>query len=78
MRTNGRFYLYEGRQGQFILTRAGRKEWDYLVNELEQDDRMSIEESIEEGFDVSGSFEQGYLSVDDGGSIRELELTEVP
>ena len=70
-----KFFLYEGRHGERILTPHTRECWDYLISELERDDGMTIEESREEGFDVSGgTYEEGYVSCDDGGTISTLEL----
>lgn len=73
-----KFFLYEGRHGERILTPHTRAAWDFLILELEIDDNMTIKESREQGFWVDGgTFEEGYVSCDDGGKITTLWLTDV-
>jgi len=74
-----KFLLYDGRHGEQILVKYCREGWDYLVKQLEQDDGGSIDDSLEDGLWVDGgTFEEGYVSVDDGGKITTIELTAIP
>lgn len=72
-----RYYLYHSRGGEFTLVEATRAGWDLLVSQLEEDNRYTLDEIAEDGIAVEGSFEEGHLFVDDGGSIKELYLTRV-
>lgn len=71
-----KFFLYEGRHGERELVEYSRNGWDYLIEQLEADDRSTLKESKEIGLWVDGgTFEDGYVSVDDGGRISTIELT---
>jgi len=73
-----KFLLYRGRHGEEILTEHGPREWDYLMRHLIEDDGSTPEASAEMGLWVDGgTFEQGFVSVDDGGRIDTIWLTEV-
>lgn len=73
-----RFYLYESRHGNLTLTPVGKREWDYLVREMEEDNHFNFSDAEEWGVEIEGSFEEGWLFIDEGGRIREVELTELP
>ncbi len=68
------FYLYEGRHGERILTPTTRANWDFLIVQLETDCRCTIAESIADG-QLEGSYEEGWLYIDDGGVISSIDLT---
>lgn len=75
-----RFYLYVCRHGdETILVPATKAGWDYLLDQMERCNWSSLEEIREESGDsaVQGSFEEGRLYVEDGGTITEILLTEV-
>lgn len=74
-----RFLLYQGRSGQQLLTEHTPEAWNYLLKVRDEDDRCTVEQAREDGW-VDGSEEYGpdaYLSVDDGGTIETIELTEI-
>lgn len=72
-----KFLLYEGRHGERLLVDYSRDAWNFLISELECDDNSTIAQSKEMGLWVDGgTFEEGYISVDDGGKITTIELTE--
>jgi len=73
-----KFFLYEGRHGERLLTEHSRTAWNYLLAEMNTADGCTIEEAREEGFWVDGgTYEDGHVSVDDGGKISTVELTRV-
>lgn len=77
-----KFLLYDGRHGEQILTEHSERAWNYLKFEMQNDNRMTFEEACEEfGVDcLYGSLDYGpnaSLSMDDGGDIDTIELTEV-
>ena len=78
-----KFLLYNGRHGEETLTEHSQKAWTYLLKEMQDDNRMTFEEAYEQfGADcMYGSLEYGpdaRLSMDDGGYIDTIELTEIP
>lgn len=78
-----KFLHYQGRQGQELFTEHTPKAWEYLKQEMQNDNRMSFEEMMEEfGIEcISGTFDFSddcHLYVDEGGEIHTIELTEVP
>ena len=77
-----KFLLYEGRQGQQVLTEHTPEAWETLKNQMQEDNRCTFEEAVEDfGHDcLYGSFEYKescYLSMDEGGCIRTLHLSEI-
>ena len=77
-----KFLYYEGRHGEQHLTEHTPEAWEFLKREMERDNNMSFDEVAEEfgAAAIEGSLdyaENGQLSVDDGGSIITIELTEV-
>lgn len=75
-----RFYLYECRHGdERILVPATKDGWDYLILRMEKCNNMSLDEYIDQygEYNVEGSFEEGWLYLEDSGSIEEISLTEV-
>ena len=70
------FYLYTSRKGRHVLTPRTREAWDWLLQEMQDDNRVTFEEAKREGFDIEGSYEDGWLFMDDGGEIRVITLTE--
>lgn len=70
------FYLYTCRHGdEKILMRASRKAWEFLLIEMERCDGITYEEAEKLGW-ASGSYVEGYLSIDDGGEIETIFLSE--
>lgn len=69
------FYFYRGRHGEEILTPKTDKAWDFLVGQMEQDSGITFDEAHSEGLEVEGSYEQGFLFMDDGGKIDTIGLT---
>lgn len=72
-----KFFLYGGRHGERHLVHATKAGWDFLTSEMQKDNHMSFEEAAREGFDIEGSYDEGFLYMDDGGEIHTIELTEV-
>lgn len=73
-----KFLLYEGRHGERILTEHTKRAWDALLAEMNEIDGCTLEQAREQGFWVDGgTYEEGNVSVDDGGTISTLYLTEV-
>lgn len=62
--------VYEGRGGGYYVTAKSRENWDSILLMMEQENGMSIDEARQEGFCVDGgTYEEGHVSVDDGGRI---------
>lgn len=77
-----KFLYYFGRHGEQLLTEHTPHAWECLKKEMEEDNRVTFEQAVEEwGEDcLSGSLEysdNAHVSMDDGGEIRTLWLTEV-
>ena len=77
-----KFLHYQGRQGQELFTEHSPKAWEYLKQEMQNDNRATFEDIARDfGHDAMyGSLDfksDCYLSIDDGGSIITIELTEV-
>jgi len=78
-----KFLFYTGRHGQQLLTEHSEKAWEFLKAEMQKDNRCTFEEAIRDfGHDcLYGSFgysDRACLSMDDGGQIITIDLTEVP
>lgn len=72
-----KFLLYRSRHGAEALVFHNLDNWKYLINLMEQDNGMSIEECRAEGLWVDGgTYEEGYVSVDEGGEIRTICLED--
>jgi hypothetical protein len=65
-----KFLLYSGRHGEQVLVKYCREGWDYLMTLREQDDKCTLEQAREHLWVGGGTFEEGYVSVDDGGRIE--------
>lgn len=77
-----KFLFYKGRHGERLLTEHSQKGWNFLRNEMDNDNRCTLDEIRRDMGDyaISGSpeySENAHLSVDDGGEISTIELTEV-
>lgn len=72
------FLLYQGRSGQTKLVKKTQAGWDYLIEEMERDNRVTFVELVETDLDFDGSYADGFMWVDDGGEISTVELTQVP
>ena len=71
------FLLYEGRHGERILTENTREAWDALLELMAGHDGCTISEARSQGFWVDGgTYEEGHVSVDDGGKITTLVLRD--
>jgi hypothetical protein len=74
---------YSGRHGEQIYTEHSEKAWEFLKQEMQNDNRCTFEEAVRDfGVEcLSGTFEYGpdcHLYMDDGGEIHTFEFTEVP
>lgn len=77
-----KFLYYFGRHGEQVLTEHTHHAWECLKKEMEEDNRVTFEQAVEElGEDcISGSLEysdNAHVSMDDGGRIETVYLTEV-
>lgn len=72
-----KYFLYNGRHGETLLVEHTIEGWDYLIVEMQRDNGSSLNELRDAGFDVAGSFAHGSISVDDGGSIETIEVTQL-
>lgn len=73
-----KFLLYNNRHGERVLMPHTREAWDYLLAEMNDVNGCTLEEARDDGFWVDGgTYEEGYVSVDDGGCIETIELTEM-
>lgn len=77
-----KFLLYEGRHGELLLTEHSQVAWDFLRNEMDNDNRCTLDEIRQDFGDdaICGNLEyyhDAHLSIDDGGNISTIELTEV-
>lgn len=71
-----KFLLYRGRHGEQVLMEHTRENWDALMEEMIATDGCTPEEARRDGCWVDGgTFEEGYVSVDDGGKIFTVELS---
>ena len=77
-----KFLYYFGRHGEMHLTEHSPRAWEFLLTEMQEDNRMTFDEAAKEfGPDcLYGSLEyreDAHLSMDDGGSIITIVLTEM-
>lgn len=77
-----KFLYYEGRHGEQILTEHSPTAFEFLKEQMQEDNRATFDEIKRDmGYEAFyGDFEyldNAYLSIDDGGSIETIELTEV-
>lgn len=77
-----KFLYYEGRHGEQLLTEHLPSAWEFLKTQMCNDNRASFDEIKRDlGEDaIYGSLDyshNAHLSVDDGGYIITIELTEV-
>lgn len=72
-----KFFLYQGRSGGQFLVERTRAGWDFLISKMEDENRISMSDAEQEGFEIGGSFEEGYLYMEDGGSIETIEVTSI-
>lgn len=77
-----KFLYYEGRHGGHRLTPHTIEAWEWLKVEMQDDNNASFEDIRRDFGDYafSGSFEyneNAHLSIDDGGSIETIKLTEI-
>lgn len=78
-----KFLYYLGRHGEQHLTEHTPKAWEFLKQEMQNDNRATFEDIIRDFGRAAmyGSLDfkdECYLSIDDGGEIHTIELTEVP
>lgn len=72
------FFLFKCRHGdEEILTPKTREAWDFLVERMEQDNGVTFDQARAEGFEIEGSYEEGWFYMDDGGEIKTIRLTNV-
>lgn len=75
-----KFLYYEGRHGERLLVPHNEKGWEFLKEQMQEDNRCSFEEAREQfgEHSVEGDLEyseDACLFMDDGGSISTAELT---
>ena len=77
-----KFLLYNGRHGEQILTEHTPNAWEYLKNEMQRDNNATFED-IRRDFGDDAMYghldyrSEAHLSIDDGGEISTVYLTEV-
>lgn len=77
-----KFLFYEGRHGERHLTEHTPAGWEFLKNQMQQDNNASFEDILRDSGPEAfyGSFDykdDASLFIDDGGRISTIELTEV-
>lgn len=69
------FWLYTSRRGETMLFPGTRNGFDRARGHQDDDNRCTLEDILEDGeLEISGSFESGSFSIDDGGSIRLMSV----
>jgi hypothetical protein len=66
--------VYRSRNGNHGVFTGDLDGFTRARERQDEDNRCTAEEAEEDGFDVSGSWEQGHFSIDDGGSIDLFEV----
>jgi hypothetical protein len=76
-----KFLFYKCRHGDYeLLTPHDERHWNYLIDEMYECDKVTPAEAEAEGWTVDGSVdynENANLSIDDGGTIKTIELSEL-
>lgn len=75
-----KFLFYESRNGLRLLVPHNEKGWEFLKKHMQDDNRCTFEEAVEQfgEYSVEGDLEyseDAHISMDDGGSIHTAELT---
>ena len=69
-----KFFLYTSRRDEHTLTEHSREAFESLLERAERDNNVSLDDAREMGFEMDGSFEEGFWYMDDGGEIETIEL----
>ena len=74
-----KFWLYQGRHGEKLLFPYTRAGFDAARTMQDEINGYTLEEIIEEfgEYAVSGSYDTGSFSIDDGGQISTVEVVDV-
>lgn len=67
-------WVYRSRNGNHGVFTGDLEGFARARCRQDEDNRCTAEEAAEEGLFVSGSWEQGYFAIDDGGSIDLFEV----
>lgn len=69
-----KFFLYTSRRGENTLMDYSPESFGALLMKAERDNGVSMADARRQGFEMDGSFEQGFWWMDDGGEINTIEL----
>lgn len=67
-------WVYRSRNGNHGVFTGDSDGFRRARERQDEDNRCTVEDALEEGWDVSGSEEHGYFSIDDGGSIELMDV----